>query len=230
MGFMILMGINKLPEICDYWSLDPKFRYAPIADRITRDRFEEITRYLHFVDNDSLPSRGEEGYSRLQKVDPVITAVKNFQAAYYPQCEVSIDEAMIPFKGRSSMNQYVPLKPVKRGFKVWAMADASNGYMYDFNVYTGATEGQETGLGEKVVLTLVESIEGRNHQLYFDNYFFSISILTKLLSQQTYACGTIRTNRKYYPSEISTEAQKFKRGESTFRQCGNVVVTGRKAR
>ena len=100
MGFMILMGINQLPEIRDYWSVDPKLRYAPIADRITRDRFEEITRYLHFVDNDSLPSRGEEGYSRLQKVDPVITALKkNFQSVYYPHCEVSIDEAMIPFKG-----------------------------------------------------------------------------------------------------------------------------------
>ena len=226
MGFMILMGINKLPEIRDYWSVDPTFRYAPIADRITRDRFEEITRYLHFVDNDSLPSRGEEGFSRLQKVDPVIAALKNnFQAAYYPHCEVSIDEAMIPFKGRSSMKQYLPLKPVKRGFKVWAMADASNGYMYDFNVYTGATGERETGLGEKVVLTLAESIKGRNHQLYFDNYFTSISLLTKLLSQQTYACGTIRTNRKQYPSEINTEAQKFKRGECTFRQCGNVVAT-----
>ena len=71
MGFMILMGINKLPEIRDYWSVNPTFRYAPIADRTTRDRFE-ITRYLHFVDNDSLPSRGEEGYFRLQKVDPVM--------------------------------------------------------------------------------------------------------------------------------------------------------------
>ena len=124
MGFMILMGINHLPEIRDYWSLSEYFRYVPIADRITRDRFEEITRYLHFVDNDSLPARGEEGYSRLQKVDPVISALKtNFQSAYYPHCELSIDEAMIPFKGQSSMKQYVPLKPVKRGFKVWAMAD-----------------------------------------------------------------------------------------------------------
>ena len=44
-----------------------------------------------------------------------------------------------------------------------------------FNVYTGATGERETGLGEKVVLTLAESIKGRNHQLYFDNYFTSIS-------------------------------------------------------
>ena len=84
MGFMILMGINHLPEIRDYWSVSEYFRYAPIAERITRDRFEEITRYIHFVDNDSLPAR-EEGYSRLQKVDPVIAALKkNFQSVYYP--------------------------------------------------------------------------------------------------------------------------------------------------
>ena len=72
MGFQILMVINDLPEIRDYWLTDPKLRYSPIPDRITHDRFEEITRYLHFVDNDELPDRGEEGFSRLQKVDPVI--------------------------------------------------------------------------------------------------------------------------------------------------------------
>ena len=146
---MILMGINLLPEIRDYWSVNECLRYSPIADRISRDRFEEITRYLHFVDNESLPSRGEEGYSRLQKVDPIISTLKHqFQAAYHPHCQVSIDEAMIPFKGRSSMKQYLPLKPVKRGFKVWAMADSLNGYLCDLNVYTGATGEREIALGE----------------------------------------------------------------------------------
>ena len=36
MGFMI----NNLPEICDYWSTNEYLHYAPIADRISRDRFE----------------------------------------------------------------------------------------------------------------------------------------------------------------------------------------------
>ena len=58
------------------------------------------------------------------------------------------------------MKQYLPLKPVKRGFKVWAMADALNGYLYSFNVYTGTTGKRETSLGEKVVLTLSDSIKG----------------------------------------------------------------------
>ena len=86
-GFMILMGTNRLPEIRDYWCNSEYLYYSPIADRITRDRFEQITRYLHFADNDTLPARG---YYRLQKVDPVISTFKeNFRAVYYPNREVS---------------------------------------------------------------------------------------------------------------------------------------------
>ena len=226
MGFMILMGINHLPEIHDYWSTNEYRHYVPIADRISQNRFEQITCYLHFTDNDSLPSRGEEGYFQLQKVDPVINHLKDkFKSVYYPHCEVSIDEAMIPFKGRSSMKQYFPLKPVKCSFKVWAMSDATNGYMCDFDVYTGATDGREVALGEKVVLLLFDSIMGRHHQLFFDNYFTSVNLLSTLLNKGTYTCGTIRTNRKQYLAEISEEVKKSSRGESAFRQCGNLVAT-----
>ena len=35
MGFLILMGINHLPEIRDYWSTDNSLRYSAIADRMT---------------------------------------------------------------------------------------------------------------------------------------------------------------------------------------------------
>ena len=109
--FCILMGINRLPEIRDYWSTDPFLHYAPIAEKISRDRFEELTRYLHFVDNTTLPARGQPGFSRLQKVDPIVAAVKaKFTEIYSPHREVSVDEAMIPYKGRSTMKQFVPAK------------------------------------------------------------------------------------------------------------------------
>ena len=84
--------------------------------------------------------------------------------------------------------------------------------------------GRECALGEKVVLTLSDSVKGRNHQLFFDNYFTSLTLLQKLLSQSTYGCGTIRTNRKQYPKEISEEAKKLQRGGSVFRQSGNLVA------
>ena len=59
LGFMIVMGINRLPEIRDYWSTDEKMHNTFIASRITRDRFEQISRYLHLVNNTSLPSRNQ---------------------------------------------------------------------------------------------------------------------------------------------------------------------------
>ena len=100
LGLMVVMGISRLPEIRDYWSTDPKLHNTFVSSRITRNRFEEITRYLHFVDNNDLPLRGEPGFHRLQKVMPVITEMKTrFVANYNPHPQNSIDEAMIPFKG-----------------------------------------------------------------------------------------------------------------------------------
>ena len=116
-GFMILMGINHLPALADYWKLDPTYRYSPIANRITRDRFLEITRYLHFVDNTCLLPRTDPNYDKLGKIRPIIDHLSHqLLTVYNPHREASIDEAMVAFKGRSSMKQYVPKKPVKRGF------------------------------------------------------------------------------------------------------------------
>ena len=105
------------------------------------------------------------------------------------------------------------------------MADSLNQYiLYDFNVYTGASGGERDRTGRKVMLQLAKSIEGNHHHLHFDNYFSSITLLSKL-EDGTYACGTIGTNRKQYPTEISEEAKWFGCGQSTFHQCGNLVAT-----
>ena len=120
-GFSIQMGIVRLPALDDYWSTDPTLHYSPIADRISRDRFREISRYLHFVDNTTLHERGTPGYDRLGKVRPVIDHLSTkFAEIYEPHKEVAVDEAMIKFTGRSSVKQYMPMKPIKRGIKVHA--------------------------------------------------------------------------------------------------------------
>lgn len=94
-------------------------------------------------------------------------------------------------------------------------------YLYNFNVYTGAIGERETVSREKVVLTQSESIKGRHCQLFYDIYFFSVSLLEKHLSLGTYACGMITTNCNNFPSEISEETKR----ESVFQQCGNVIAS-----
>lgn len=81
------------------------------------------------------------------------------------------------------MKQYMPLKPIKRGFKVWVMACAVSGYMYSFDIYTGkAVRGEVNfGLGEKVVLLLTRALEHLGYCIFFDNFFSSIPLMEKLL-------------------------------------------------
>ena len=96
------MGIVREPEIRDYWSRNELLLYSPIASQISRNRFEEITRYFHLVDNSTLPQRGQPGFHRLQKVKGVLDMVRErFTGVYSPHACISVDEAMIPFKGET---------------------------------------------------------------------------------------------------------------------------------
>lgn len=226
-GFMIVMGINQLASLSDYWRKDPFYRYAPIADRIPRDRFYELCRYIHFVDNGTLLSRDDSGFDKLSKVRPIIDHLSQaFLINFNPGCENSIDEAMICFKGRSSMKQYMPKKPIKRGLKVWVRADASTGYTCKFEVYTGRRQDSEAeiGLGGNVVKRLSDRLRGKAYHVYCDNFFTSVPLFEDLLKDGIYACGTFNPQRRYFPSDLKPFVKRGlgNRGDREYRQLGDV--------
>ena len=66
---------------------------------------------------------------------------------------------MVKFKGRSSLKQYLPKKPVKRGFKIWMRANSDSGYISKFEVYEGKISNKvEKRLGRNAVMRLTEEI------------------------------------------------------------------------
>ena len=109
----------------------------------------------------------------------------------------SIDEAMNLFKGRKCMKQNMPLKPVKRGFKVWMRCDSHTGYVYQFSIYTGRDKSDDAvaGLGAKVVIKLTNVLQCTDTHITFDNYFTSVALLEELLKKNMYATATVRPNR-----------------------------------
>ena len=208
-GFSVLMGIDHLPSVDDYWSKDPLLHYAPIADRIPRWRFREISRYLHFVDNDHLAPRGDPAHDRLGKVRPLIDHLSDkFATLCEPSQNVAVDEAMIKFQGCSSLKQYMPAKPIKQGIKVWVLGDSSNGYFSHFDVYTGRKEDREVGLGTHVVKTLTEDLKDKHHHVFFDNFLTSYQLLDDLEKDRIYGCGTARRDRKEFPSALKNPGLK----------------------
>ena len=124
LGVSLMMGLNKVPSLHQYWSQKDLYYNKAIASKISRDRFLAILRYIHFVENNP-PNTTTTDTSRpsplsadqLWKVRPVISAILDAcQSNYHPHREQAIDEAMVGFKGRSCIKQYIPKKPIKRGF------------------------------------------------------------------------------------------------------------------
>lgn len=203
-GFNILMGINSLPALDDYWKKDSVYHYSPIADRISRGRYREINRYLHYEDNTTLSPRGTPGYDRLGKVRTLLTYIEGkFAAVYNPGRELAVDEAMIKFQGQSSLKQYMPKKPTKRGIKVWVLADSNNGYFSRLDVYTGKKGNTaEKNLGMRVVKELTTDFQEKWHRVYFDNFFTSKRLICDLEEVGIYGCGTARSDRKEFPVDL----------------------------
>jgi hypothetical protein len=160
-------------------------------------------------------------------------AVRNFQDRYDPHRELSVDEAMVSFKGRLAFKQYMPAKPTKWGIKIWELADSHNGYVLNMQVYTGkpgvdrggipdAGRG-DVGLGHRVVDILTRPYHNRNHHVYMDNFFNSVGLLEDLQGNGTYGCGTVRINRRGLPDEIKN-ANPRRPGNSVKMQKGNMLA------
>ena len=50
-GINIAMGIVSLPTLDDYWSSDPILTHTWFRTIMSRNRFRQILRYIHVVDN-----------------------------------------------------------------------------------------------------------------------------------------------------------------------------------
>ena len=105
----------------------------------------------------------------------------------------------------------MPKKPIKRGYKVWVLADKS-GYAWKSEIYTGKkNDVVERKLGERVVTTLTQEIQNKDHRVYFDNYFTSADLLHFLKQNKIHACGTVNPTRKNLPNPKSDK--EMQRGD-----------------
>lgn len=227
LGIIIIMGYNILPSIDLYWSSDPGFRVDEIAQVMPVKRFKKILQCLHLNDNAQQPAKTSDNYDKLYKLRPLLDLINHAcQTNAKDSSSQSIDESMILFKGRSSMKQYMPLKPIKRGYKVWCRSDSNTGYLYEFYIYTGKSEtGTEEGLGYKVVKILTEKLIDKALEEFhiivtFDNFFCDYRLLQYLYENGIYTTGTVRRHRKDLPVFIKRKL-KLAKGQCTGRSLKN---------
>lgn len=210
-GLIIYMGLHPQHDVDRYLSSDPLFGVEPVAKVMTSKRYKKLLQNLHLNDN-TLDPQGD----KLFKIRPMVTMLnERFSGQCTSSSSQSIDECMVKFKGKSSLKQYMPQKPIKRGYKVWARCDSATGYLYQFQVYTGRAEIGENvdGLGHRVVATLCENVP-ENTLVAFDNFFTGCEIMDYLYERKIFAVGTVRSNRKGLPEMIKKGGKtKLKKNE-----------------
>ncbi|XP_069752086.1 piggyBac transposable element-derived protein 4-like [Narcine bancroftii] len=222
----IMMGIKQLPRISLYWSQDTALRCPWITSAMSRDRFWKISQYLHLRDNRWALPKSDPNHDPVYKVRALMEVVRSlFGQRYLPRRDLSVDEAMVAYKGRLYFKQYAPAKPTKWGLKVWMLCEAATGYCLNFNIYTGRRRTESPhGTGHDVVMELCQPYFHRQHHVYSDRFFTSPVLLEHLEEHGTRACGTTHLHRR----GISTEARKTKlkkQGEVRFFQKASLLLT-----
>lgn len=227
-GMLIIMGFHSLPSLRLYWSKDCNFGVPRIQQVMPLKRFLRITRLLHFNDNLCMPRKEHADYDKLYKIRPFLEYVsKRFQLLFSPSRYLSIDESMVKYKGRSTLKQYMPMKPIKRGFKIWVIACAVTGYCLGMAMYEGAEKGsvKSLSLGERVVNKLSSAFAGFGYCLFFDNFFSSIPLAKNLLKKSFFSCATIRQTRKFFPKELLKSDKAMKAGEHDGATDGEITIS-----
>lgn len=102
----ILMSEVKKSNVQLYWTTRAVVETPIFRKTMPFKRFRQISRFLHFSDNETADSS-----DRLRKVRPIINLQnEKFKEIYTPNEYVSIDESLMKYKGRLAYKQFNPSK------------------------------------------------------------------------------------------------------------------------
>ena len=111
-ALLIYIGIVSTSNIRSYWDKDGLTIHKPM-ECMTFFRFEQIMRYFH------ISSPGQTTTQWHMKLEPLASLLRTkFQKYVVLGQNVSFDEMIVPFSGRSQHTLKMKNKPVLEGFKV----------------------------------------------------------------------------------------------------------------
>ena len=127
-GLHVARVLSPFKSTREHWATKQRgaVPQGTFGDFMTRDRFEEISRYLHFSDNKSPLARSDRAW----KIRPILNTIEtSFKQGYVLGARVALDEGMLP--NRNKMNPtrtFMKDKPHKWGSKCVLTCCADTGY------------------------------------------------------------------------------------------------------
>ena len=232
---LLVMGIMKRGNSAKYWSACEITKLDFFGRYLSRNAYQMLLSNFHCAPDYNNPKKGQPGHDPLHKIRPLANMCRdNFNLKYRPGRCLSFDEGCCGYRGRVSWLTYNKDKPQKWAIKLFAVADASNGFVCGFDVYCGkdqiscasnatVIDAHDCTKTTRTVVGLLDSIKllDKGHFVYFDNFYNSYQLNLELLGRYTFSAGTLRKNRKGNPKAVVNA--KLKKGETVYRRNGNVL-------
>lgn len=166
-------------------------------------RFNAILRFIRFNNAITRPER--QVLSKSAPIDDIWMMLNaNLERVYEPGVNLTVDEQLFPYRGRTRFTQYIPFKPAKYGIKVWWICDSKSHFPLKGTIYTGKLEGQERAVnqGENVVFDLTRRLKNTGRTIYCDNFFTSLPLAQGLMADKLAIVGTLRASKRCIPTEF----------------------------
>lgn len=105
-AIQMLMGCLKYPKKEMYWTR--RYRVNVIADTMTKNRFFSLRQHLHLINNMDIPRENKDKFVKVRAIFDTL----NIRCQQLPiERNLSVDEQIVPFKGKLSVKQYMKGKP-----------------------------------------------------------------------------------------------------------------------
>lgn len=235
-GAVLLLGSQYGGrDIRYYWTNDSNEPQWPISQYFSRTRFQQITRYLKINAAGSILT-DKNWWKQVDSIANTFRAATTTQLLQLPT-DLSVDEQLIRFKGRSKHTIQMNSKAAGKGFKIYS-ATTPSGYLIDFR-FSSATEkiaeideeweNDGWSASEALIMELTTAIQKRFPQkspyiFHLDNFFTRRKLFQALFDRGIGANGTAKLGSGI-PKELAyLKQKKLLKKEKHYGKSYNMVI------
>lgn len=199
-GLLTYIGIVEVPWINLYWNMGSLYRGLLPPRIMSRSRFTSLLGLFHVSDPDDGSVVLED---KFRKISWLLQQTNQTSAGYFqPHRDLSVDKRTVKLKARSGIRQYIREKMSRWGYKFWVLAGSKTGYTVQFCVCTIIRERPgRYGLDFDISALCMEYLD-QCYKVFMDNFYTSSHLFVPLLDGKTLTCGTMRKDRRGFPTEL----------------------------
>ncbi|XP_017572500.1 piggyBac transposable element-derived protein 4-like [Pygocentrus nattereri] len=220
-GLVIYLGLSKAKSIRDHWCTKSLYSHRFPSRIMSRNRFQSISGFLHLSDPDedliNDRKKGTPGHDRLHRIKPLLHDILlACQTYFHPYKNLSIDERMVSSRPKILVRKHMQEKPTKCSYRLFVLADSSNGYTWNFLVHEGKCRSVSgKGLVYDSVMNLLPlDLLGTGYHLYVDSFYTTPALFRDLHKASIGACGAVCQTLQDFPKNKANDfSRDSKRGD-----------------